>query len=199
MTINSETPQWGSFALVSYIPDPLGSFLHSLRQILPGEDNPQAHITILPPRPLQVPVDAASLEAKKTLSHFSRFEVELAEVRSFSESQVLYLDISKGGDILHQLHDALNVGTLEHDENFEFRPHLTLGGPVEKQREEQTRGEAERLWRARDCSARFRVEEIVFLWLPAQGSWKDWDRLWAHRLPGGEAGKAASAGPIQTY
>ena len=40
------------FALVSYIPDPLGAFLDDLRLKLAPKCKPHAHITILPPRPI---------------------------------------------------------------------------------------------------------------------------------------------------
>ena len=41
----SGDPRCGLFALVSYIPDPLGSFLQGLREILPNNDSSEAHIT----------------------------------------------------------------------------------------------------------------------------------------------------------
>ena len=127
----THTTKWGSFALVSYIPDPLGSFLHDLRRSFPGEHNPQPHITILPPRPLKLPVDAALQRAHNVLLQFAAFEVELSKVRFFPETNVLYLDIAKGNRVLHDLHEALNAGDLDHSEEFEFRPHLTLSGRVE--------------------------------------------------------------------
>jgi 2'-5' RNA ligase len=195
MTKNSEKPQWGSFALVSYIPDPLGSYFDSLRQILPGKENPQAHITILPPRPLKLPVESASLQAKKILERFSRFEVELAKVHFFPETHVVYLDIAEGNAPLHDLHDALNTGDLDAAENFEFRPHLTLGGPVPEQDVEEVRTQAEQDWHASGWSPRFAIDEVVFLWLRPSGSWDDWHRLWSHRLKTEGSGKAATAGP----
>ncbi len=40
------------FALVSYIPDPLGNFLDRLRLDLVPGCSPHAHVTVLPPRPI---------------------------------------------------------------------------------------------------------------------------------------------------
>ena len=91
-----------------------------------GEENPQAHITVLPPRPLKAGVDLVSCEAQAILSGFSPFSVELSEVKVFPETNILYLDIASGNDALHHLHDALNIGLLAHEENFDFLPHLTL-------------------------------------------------------------------------
>jgi 2'-5' RNA ligase len=185
--------QWGSLALVSYIPDPLGSFLHSLRRLLPGDENPQAHITILPPRPLKLPVESASLGARKALDGFHRFEVELSSVRRFPKTSYLYLDIVEGSRTLHAMHAALNAGELSHIEKFEYRPHLTIGGPVGESSLESVQIEAESAWRASGCSPRLVVDEIVGLWLPTGGSSSDWKRIWSHWL-GGHAGKSAAAG-----
>jgi 2'-5' RNA ligase len=185
--------QRGSLALVNYIPDPLGAFLHSLRRLLPGEENPQAHITILPPRPLELPLESASLEARRVLNGFKCFEVELSSVRRFPDTNYLYLDIVEGTGTLHEMHEALNAGALRHVERFEYRPHLTIGGPVSEDALEAVQSKAERSWQASGCSPRLVVDEIVCLWLPHGGASSDWRRLWSHRL-GGRAGKGAAAG-----
>ncbi len=178
----SEMQEWGSFALVAYIPDPLGSFLNSLRQVLPGEENPHAHITLLPPRPLKSPVEAASLQAQKILAKFQPFSVELAEVCTFPETNVVYLEISEGSAQLHELHDALNSADLAHDEDFEFKPHLTLSGPVGSCDIGQVRTEAAAVWRSSDTCPTLEIREVVALWQPTKGSQNDWQRLWAHEL-----------------
>jgi 2'-5' RNA ligase len=185
--------QWGSLALVNYIPEPLSSFLHSLRRLLPGDENPQAHITILPPRPLKSAADYASLGARKVLDEFSRFEVELSSVRCFPDTNYLYLDIVEGNRTLHAMHAALNSGELKHAERFEYRPHLTIGGPVSEISLESVQAEAENAWRSSGCSPRLIVDEIVCLWLSPGGSSLDWKRVWSHWL-GGHAGKGAAAG-----
>lgn len=191
--------QRGSLALVNYIADPLGAFVHSLRKLLPGEEIPQAHITILPPRPLQLPVETASREVRRVLEGFGRFEVELSTVRRFPQTNYLYLDIADGNSSLHAMHDALNAGMLNHAEKFEYRPHLTIGGPVSESALESVQSEAERVWRTRGCSPRQVVEEIVCLWLPHGGTSSDWLRLWSHRL-GRNAGRKATAGiTAQTF
>ncbi len=192
----TETPQWGSFALVSYIPDPLGSFLHGLRQTLPGEGNPQPHITILPPRPLKLAAEAASQQAQNILLQFPAFEVELSKVRSFPGTNMLYLDVSEGNSALHDLHTLLNAGDLDHSENFDFRPHLTLGGPVPSQDLLSVQRRIEAAWLSSDCPRRFTLDEVVFLWLNSQIAQREWQRLWSHRLSTKETihARAARAG-----
>jgi 2'-5' RNA ligase len=173
---------WGQFALVSYIPEPLGSFLYELRGTLPGESNPQAHVTILPPRQLRIPVEAASEQTLRVLAGFAAFDIELFSVQRFPKTNFLYLDIGEGNELVHQLHDALNAGELAHEEEFEFRPHLTLGGPVPEPELEAFQGQAEIAWLAIDHSRRFTVDEIVFLWLDPQSPEGEWRRLWAFNL-----------------
>jgi 2'-5' RNA ligase len=188
----SAVPQRGSFALVTYIPDPLGSFLQSLRLGLPGEENPQAHITILPPRPLQFPLEIASLEAQRILHGFEPFAIKLSEVSVFPETNILYLDVAEGNDALHKLHDALNTESLAHEENFEFLPHLTLSGPIPAGELAKVRAEAELAWANRPANICCEVDEVVALWQPLNGSWDDWNRVWSRKLGG--AGNSARAG-----
>ncbi len=193
MTDSTETSQWGSFALVSYIPDPLGSFLHGLLETVPGEENAQPHITILPPRPLTLPVDAASEVALKTLLNFSVFEVELSKVCSFPGTNVLYLDLDKGNSMVRRLHSALNLGTLRQVEKFTFLPHLTLAGPLPAADLQRVRIQAESAWRSGQGPRSFLLDEIVFLWLSPEGPQRKWTRLWSHKLSTKETNRAHAA------
>src|SRR5882757_8928711 len=174
-----ESVPWGSLALVCYIPDPLGSFLHSLRKLLPGEESPLAHITVLPPRPLKLPLQTALQQAEAILDRFSPFEVHLSEVHCFPGTKLLYLDIADGGEPLHEMHEALNMGDLRYEEPFEFRPHLTIGGPVPPDELEPVKILAEETWRSSQHSPGFTVEEIIGLWSPASAALGSWQRLWS--------------------
>lgn len=188
-----EEPDWGSVALVSYIPDPLGAFLQSLRRLLPGDQDPQPHVTILPPRPLRTAVELASQEAQGILQQFPSFEVELIRVRHFPETNMLYLDIGRGDLLLRGLHRALNTGNLAYAEQFEFLPHLTLGGPVPAPSLNAVRQEVESRWKAANCPARFSLTEIVCLWSSPGTSWGKWQRLWSKSLAAGNGSKPDSA------
>lgn len=182
MEIVSQTSRWGSLALVSYIPDPLGSFLDNFRQSLTGEDTPQAHVTILPRRPLPISVEAASEQVLKLLTGFPSFTVELSSVRRFQQTEVLYIDISEGSARLHALHDALSMGDLAYNEEFEFRPHLTLGCPKSTGKVEEIHQFAKTAWAAAPGSRRFLLQEVVCLWLRPDGLQSEWHRLWSHNL-----------------
>jgi 2'-5' RNA ligase len=190
----SAIPQWGSFALVAYIPERLGLFLHELRQRLPGEDNPQAHITVLPPRPLKATVESVSRDAQNVLSRCQPFAVELSGVKVFPKTNILYLEIARGRDALHKLHDALNTGSLAHEENFDFLPHLTISGPVPQSDVAKVRAEARRAWHEHPGETTFDVNEVVALWQPVHGSPDDWNRVWSQKL--GDGGNSARAGSM---
>lgn len=177
-----ETPEWGSFALVSYIPDPLGSALHGLWKALSGEGNARPHITILPPRPLKLPVDAASKRARRILRQFPSFDVELSEVSCFSGTNFLYLDVGEGNSVLYDLHQALNTGTLDYAEKLEFRPHLTLGGPIASGELEAVQKQAETAWQSIVCARRFRLDEVACLWFGPGSQRGEWRKLWSYGL-----------------
>jgi 2'-5' RNA ligase len=182
MRSHFEAPECGSIALVSYIPDPLGTLLHDLGRLLPGDRNPQPHVTILPPRPLRAAVQTASHEAQQILQKFPAFDVELTRVRHFPQTNMLYLEVGDGGPSLHGLHDALNTGNLQYVERFEFLPHLTLGGPIPAYSLSTAQQLVESIWKSMSRPARFSLNEIVCLWLSPGAAWGDWQRLWTQSL-----------------
>lgn len=170
----SETPEWGYVALVTYIPDPLRSVVDKLRQALPGNHSAQPHITILPPRQLKLPVEEASQRTRNVLRQVPGFKVELTKVRRFPETNFLYLGIRAGNAALRHLHEMLNTGILHSGEEFEFRPHLTLGGPVPGAELDSVLNRVEGAWRSAGCARRFRLDEIALLWQKPespQGKW----------------------------
>lgn len=181
MTEIPETPQSGYFALVSYVPDPLASFLAKIRKTLAETSHTQAHITLLPPRPLKLPIDTTSKQVRRILRQFPPFEVELLRVRRFP--RYLYLDVGQGNAHLHHLHNALNTGDLAHLEEFEFLPHLTLSGPLSPGAVNAAQLEAERAWNSDACPARrFVLNEVAFLWSGPASASCEWRRLWTHTL-----------------
>jgi 2'-5' RNA ligase len=184
----------GFFALVCYVPEPLGPALDQLRKALPGIDFPEAHITLLPPRPLQGPLEEASAHALDVLRGFSAFDVELGSVHRFTETNTLYLDLAEGNDQIHQLHNDLATGQLHYLEEFEFHPHLTVGGPILPLTASEIQGRAEDVWRSLSVSRRFTINEVVALWAEAAEGALQWQRLWTFSFELGAA-RGATASP----
>src|SRR5262245_47248729 len=96
-----------SFALVAYIPDPLRMFLDDLRRELVPGCAPNAHVTILPPRPLSGSREAAIATIRGRIGDFSPFEVHAGDVTVFPVTNVVYLTLKTGGHELTEMHRAL--------------------------------------------------------------------------------------------
>ena len=64
------------FALVIYIPDPLGRFLDDLRKELVPDYQPHAHVSVLPPRTLAVEWKRAAGQVRDILEGWPPFETE---------------------------------------------------------------------------------------------------------------------------
>src|SRR5260370_41094288 len=100
------------FALVSYIPDPLGNFLDRLRLDLVPGCSPHAHVTVLPPRPISADESQAADELIEMAENFSGFDIELGRVEIFPVSKVIYIGIARGERELKEMYRALNRGAL---------------------------------------------------------------------------------------
>jgi 2'-5' RNA ligase len=171
----------GRFALVSYVPEPLRSAIGKLAHDLSGASRPEAHITILPPRPLRGSLEEISDVVRSVLERVPAFDVRLAEVCRFDGTNVLYLNLSEGNETIHRLHDALNRGELAYDEPFEFRPHLTLSDPLPETDIDAVQRQAELMWKSFGVS-RLHVGEIVFLYMAPEDANGQWQRQWSIAL-----------------
>src|ERR1035437_5882723 len=121
------------FALVIYIPDPLGRFLDDLRRELAPHSNPHAHVSVLPPRPLAVEWQAGAEQARTLTEGWAPFEIELTGLQIFPVTNVIYIEISAGAADLRRMHAALNAGALEFEEPFPYHPHITLAQEIPHQ------------------------------------------------------------------
>jgi hypothetical protein len=95
--------------------------------------------------------------------------------------------------LLHALHDALNTGLLEHEENFDFLPHLTISGTVPLNQLAKVRAKAKQAWAKHPGAIKFEINEVVALWQPLHGSPDDWHRVWSRRLGDSENSARASS------
>ena len=191
-------PLLGSLAVVCYVGDAVTSCLDNLKQLIPSKDLPRAHITILPPRPLEISIEAACQKIESALSRFGCFEVNLSHVARFPETSFIYLDIGEGSEILHAMHDDLNQGELEYEEAFCFRPHLTLGGPVSLESGEIVRANVEQAWNLVDCPRRVCIREIVCLWRAPNVETVEWVRFHSYTLTAEPAETIIAAAGITT-
>ncbi len=173
------------YALVSYIPEPLGSFLDRLRLRLAPECKPHAHVTVLPPRPLRGTAELAEAELRDLTRQFHSFDVKLGDVQLFEATEVIYIAVECGVRELRKMHEELNAGAVQYDEPFVFHPHITLAQNLPHERVADTLRQAREMWSGWKNGSIFPVEELVFVQNTAQNVWVDLAHLQLAHEPAG--------------
>jgi 2'-5' RNA ligase len=161
------------FALVAYIPDPLGKFLDDLRKELVPRCIPHAHVTILPPRPISGGIEAAAELARSLAAEHAPFEVEPANVAIFPKTEVVYLELGEGADSMRRMHAAMNAGPFEFEEPFAYHPHVTLAQEVAAEQARRIAKTAAARWAAFPYSKRFKVDALTFVQACEGNRWVD--------------------------
>jgi 2'-5' RNA ligase len=163
----------GQFALVSYIPEPLASFLDELRlELTPGCD-PHAHVTILPPRPIQEDLKCAVQQIANEIKSVPPFEVELGDVEVFEKSRVIYISLKRGVDEVMGLYAGLNYGCLYFSEHFPFHPHITIGQNITAEEIDSRVALAREKWASYRGPRSFTVRTLSFVQHVAPSIWAD--------------------------
>ena len=161
------------FALVIYIPDPLGKFLDDLRRELVPGCSPHAHVSVLPPRPLSVEVEVACAQARIAAEQFEPFEVEAADIDVFPVTNVIYINLGLGAEELRRMHRAMNSGDLAYAEPFEYHPHITLAQEIGAEQTQRLKELANEKWQAFAAGRTFRAERVVFVQNTSGNQWID--------------------------
>jgi len=161
------------FALVIYIPDPLGRFLDDLRRELVPDSNPHAHVSVLPPRPLEVSWQVASDEARNLMDGWSPFEVELTSIQVFPVTQVVYIEVGAGALELRRMHAAMNRTSLAFREPFPYHPHITVAQEIPHAGVPDAHEIAQRRWAEYTGERGFRAERAVFVQNTIDNRWTD--------------------------
>jgi 2'-5' RNA ligase len=165
-----------SFALVTYLPDPLQRFLNDLRVSLePVAASPRAHVTVLSPRSL---VEGASLadahlHLTRTLPRLGSFEIAVGEISVFPDSRVIYLELEAGWDELAAMHRELNQGALHAPERFPFHPHVTLAQNIPATEVDGLSRVAADVWNSYDGRRSFLAENFTLVRDTAARGWLD--------------------------
>ena len=161
------------FALVIYIPDPLGSFLDDLRrQLVPG-CNPHAHVSVLPPRPLAVDWQVAGEQVRACATSWAPFDIALERLRIFPVTNVIYLELGQGAGEMFRIHQAMNSPPLEFDEPFAYHPHITLAQEIPPDKVADVYRLAQELWDGYTGLRTFRAERATFVQNTLGNTWID--------------------------
>jgi hypothetical protein len=161
------------FALVIYIPDPLGRFLDDLRRDLVPACRPHAHVSVLPPRPLAVDWHSASEQVRTLTDGWAPFEIELGEVEIFPVTDVIYIEVGAGSEELRRMHTAMNSGSLEFREPFRYHPHVTLAQEIAHGDVAPIHEQARHRWRDYKGPRSFRAERAAFVQNTLDNCWID--------------------------
>ncbi len=172
-SVEAPPAQLKPFALVSYIPDPLGAFLDDLRLALVPGCSPHAHVTVLPPRPIHTCPDEAAEELREVSRPFADFEVELGDVEIFPQSKVVYIGIKRGELELHRMYRALNQGAVSFCEPFPYHPHITLVQNVDPDLVMPMFQKAKEMWASYEGPRAFSVHTLDFVKNLQGTCWKD--------------------------
>ncbi len=178
------------FALVIYIPDPLGKFLDNLRRELIPQCNPHAHVSVLPPRPLAVDWQIASQQVRSLTESWPPFAIELTEIDIFPVTNVVYLQLGVGAADLVRLHGAMDNHTLRFREPFPYHPHVTLAQEIPSGEVAAVHEMARRRWQEYRGPRSFRAERAAFVQNTFENCWID-----LAEYPLGAAGKSMAVGP----
>ena len=163
----------GLFAVVIYVPDPLGRFLDGLRRELVSGCSTRAHVSVLPPRPLAADWRIARDQAHALAEGWTQFEIEASSIEVFASTSVVYLQIGLGAGDLHRMHEAMNIGALEFQEPFPYHPHITLAQDIPEDTVPAIRDLAARRWEGFRAGRSFRAERLVFVRNTTAACWKD--------------------------
>jgi len=161
------------FALVIYIPDPLGRFLDDLRRDLVPGCNPHAHVSVLPPRPLAVDWQAAGEQVRVRAGNWAPFDIVLQRIRIFPVTNVIYLELGQGETEMFRIHAAMNSQALEFDEPFEYHPHITLAQEIPPGQAAAVNRRAQELWDGYPGPRSFRAERTAFVQNTLGNCWID--------------------------
>lgn len=161
------------FALVIYIPDPLGRFLDDLRRELAPGCVPHAHVSVLPPRPISRPWQLVSEEARACACEFAPFDVEAGGMNVFEATEVVYLEVIRGGEELCRMHAALGCGDLQFDEPYAYHPHITLAQEIPHEELPAVVEMARRKWGEYSGPRWFRAEKATFVQNTSRNRWID--------------------------
>jgi len=162
-----------SFALVSYIPDPLASFLDRLRQELVPNCFLRAHVTILPPRPICTSPEAAWEMVRNLAPQFAPFDIEMTHVEVFPVSDVIHVGIGRGREEMEHMHAEMNNDGLNFAEHYPYNPHITLAQDLKGDEVDELARVARTRWNESKIPKTFRVDKVFFVQNTRRKQWLD--------------------------
>ena len=153
------------YALVAYLRNPAGEFVENLRRELhPDLPEIAAHLTILPPRPLQCSEISALQLLERICGNQEPFEVTLGEVETFIPiTPTVYIRVDAAAARMSQLHNQLNTEALMFKEEWPYIPHLTIAKMTAEKPAQSAFEMARTRWSHFAGSRRILLERLTFV------------------------------------
>ncbi len=153
------------YALISYVRNPVGEFVESLRRELhPTTAHLAAHLTILPPRELQGSETRALEFLEEACSRVLPFDVELGDVETFlPTTPTVFIQVARFAYRMRELHDQLCADGLGCPESWPYIPHLTIVKTEHNAQAEDAIAIARRRWAEYLGPRRIHVSELMFV------------------------------------
>lgn len=154
-----------TYAAVTYVRSPAGMFVEEMRRDLhPAHTHADAHITILPPRPLRGTETEAIELLRKTCRSINAFVVTMGDVETFiPTTPTVFIRVAYGAYRIRELHDHLNRGALHFDEPWPYMPHLTIVKMDTIDEARKVVALARPRWDCCEDSRRIRIDTISFV------------------------------------
>ena len=116
------------YAVVAYIKDPVGEFVRQMREeFRPEVHHSAAHVSVLPPRYLEVGETAILETFEELCSSESQFTVALGELDTFAPATpTIFLRVTDGAGRLCQMHSRFGASSLGGAEDWPYIPHMTI-------------------------------------------------------------------------
>ncbi|MBI4458641.1 MAG: 2'-5' RNA ligase family protein [Acidobacteria bacterium] len=133
-----------------------------------------AHVTILPPRPLQISMEESLATIRRKCLRLEPFSVSLDSVSTFWPANgVVYLSFSAGAQRLAALHDLLNQGGLAQKEPYPFVPHVTVAQELDETTAQAVLQEVSRAWEKFEGDTSLRIELLSLVQQAPGNRWVD--------------------------
>ncbi len=168
------------YAAVTYVRSPAGMFVEELRRELhPSHTHADAHITVLPPRPLYGSEEQAIQQLTETCSSAAPFEVTMGDVETFIPSTpTVFIRVAHGAYRIRELHDRLNRGALQYTEPWPYMPHLTIVKMDTADEARKVVALARPRWDCCEDTRKIKVDSVTFV----KGNGERWIDLATVRL-----------------
>lgn len=160
-----------SFSLVAYVPQPLAGFIERFRQEVQPGSKGRSHLTFLPPRPLEIPLDQIRRELEAGLRNQPAFRVTLGEVRVFPVSEAVHLSLGAGWAEAKRIHEILHRGGLCCQELFDYHPHVTLAHDLDPAAVVAVADLAKRRWQEYSGTRDFLVDHVTLVQNTLENVW----------------------------